>query len=77
MTYFRVFSQPVQNNSRTAMQKTHLSHRILMYSLIGSKLIKVNISCVLADDLLFLPLLSLKHDRICLLSYETNLFTFH
>lgn len=77
MTYFRVFSQPLQNNSRAAMQKTHLPHRTLMYFLIGSKLIKVNISRVLADDLLFLPLLSLKHDGMCLLSYETNLFTLH
>jgi len=35
------------------MQKFRLPYRILMRSIIGSKLFQVNISCVLVDDLSF------------------------
>lgn len=54
MTYFRVFSQPLRDKFRTGVQKFHLPYRILMYSVRGSTLFKVNISCVLVDDLSFL-----------------------
>jgi hypothetical protein len=72
MTYFRVFSQPLRDKSRTGMQKFRLPYRILMYSVLVSKLFKVNVSCVLVDDLSFV-LLSLYHDGMCSVKLRNNL----
>jgi hypothetical protein len=72
MIYFRVFSQLLRDKSRTGMQKFRLPYRILMCPLIGSKLFKVNISCVLVDDLPFF-LLSLYHDEMCSVKLRNKL----